>query len=487
MARINKSDFAPKYRLAEESRKFTAVFYRHWVLILSMGFFFGWLLSFPMQGPLFNLFVQTNPVNPIFFTVSFLSGLILGFVCAGIIGYFFRSKLQLFFLGAIPCAVLSFCVKGIATEYLWLIFAFLGLFSGMVTISWATAFASLVHSDQRGHTFALTAIISNVILYLFNVMINQQVVFDRLLLIVSILPCVMIASPIYYYKKLRPKMLNLPVENRKVYEADFPIFRNILPFVFSICLVGGLMYAVVDSLSTKPFGFLTFYMLVPYILFLFLAGILSDSTGRRINAIVGAIVIGIGFMALGILEGTLQFIAIQTLLIGGYAFIDVFIWIVPADAKKTRQTPLLYSAVLGINILAILVGVLLGAQISQLVYDAEILTVSLAGVFSFISLAFIIKLREAFHTVNPTVIDFTPEYMENIVWKLCLTPRESEVAKLLVTGASTQEIRDKLVIAPDTLKRHLRNIYRKANVHNRLEFTLSMVNRSEQPEAYQSK
>jgi DNA-binding CsgD family transcriptional regulator len=139
--------------------------------------------------------------------------------------------------------------------------------------------------------------------------------------------------------------------------------------------------------------------------------------------------------------------------------------------------------VLGINILAILVGVLLGERIDQLAEGSEILTVSLAGIFSFLSLVFIIRLRETQQPVPPAVTNMTPNSLEAIVQKFGLTPREADVVEILITGASTQEIRDKLVIAPDTLKRHLRNIYRKTGVRNRLEFTMAAMNMFDQPES----
>lgn len=50
-----------------------------------------------------------------------------------------------------------------------------------------------------------------------------------------------------------------------------------------------------------------------------------------------------------------------------------------------------------------------------------------------------------------------------------LTPRETDVLRLLVTGSSTKEIAHRLFISVTTVRNHIQNILRKLNVHSRLE------------------
>ncbi len=52
-----------------------------------------------------------------------------------------------------------------------------------------------------------------------------------------------------------------------------------------------------------------------------------------------------------------------------------------------------------------------------------------------------------------------------------LTPRELEVLRLIVSGRSTREISEHLVLSERTVARHIANIYTKIGAHGRAEAT----------------
>ncbi len=50
-----------------------------------------------------------------------------------------------------------------------------------------------------------------------------------------------------------------------------------------------------------------------------------------------------------------------------------------------------------------------------------------------------------------------------------ISPREKEVVALLAIGLSYQRIADKLDISHETVKKHLKNIYKKLKVKNKVQ------------------
>ncbi|MEJ7685384.1 MAG: helix-turn-helix transcriptional regulator [Segetibacter sp.] len=57
-----------------------------------------------------------------------------------------------------------------------------------------------------------------------------------------------------------------------------------------------------------------------------------------------------------------------------------------------------------------------------------------------------------------------------------LTAREKEIMQSLVKGSSYKEIAGKAFISIETLNSHIKNIYRKLNVHSRGEITAKYGN-----------
>ena len=61
---------------------------------------------------------------------------------------------------------------------------------------------------------------------------------------------------------------------------------------------------------------------------------------------------------------------------------------------------------------------------------------------------------------------------ENI---LSLSPREQEVALLLISGQSYQTIASTLFISKNTVKFHCKNIYKKLSVNSRVELIIRYI------------
>jgi DNA-binding CsgD family transcriptional regulator len=58
---------------------------------------------------------------------------------------------------------------------------------------------------------------------------------------------------------------------------------------------------------------------------------------------------------------------------------------------------------------------------------------------------------------------------EGTVVETSLTRREIEVLRLVVSGKSSREVAEELVLSPRTVERHIANIYRKTETHGRAQ------------------
>jgi DNA-binding NarL/FixJ family response regulator len=64
-----------------------------------------------------------------------------------------------------------------------------------------------------------------------------------------------------------------------------------------------------------------------------------------------------------------------------------------------------------------------------------------------------------------------------------LTPRETEILKMVAKGLSYKQIADRLVIAHRTVQNHVQNTLRKLQMHNRVELTRYAIERGlDQPD-----
>jgi len=50
-----------------------------------------------------------------------------------------------------------------------------------------------------------------------------------------------------------------------------------------------------------------------------------------------------------------------------------------------------------------------------------------------------------------------------------LTPREQEILELVAAGLTNLEIAERLIVSPETVKKHAASIYAKMGVHSRTE------------------
>jgi DNA-binding NarL/FixJ family response regulator len=98
-------------------------------------------------------------------------------------------------------------------------------------------------------------------------------------------------------------------------------------------------------------------------------------------------------------------------------------------------------------------------------------------------------LNQAIEIIKSGNVWLYPEFMQELIKDVTptlkhetntdissLTKKELEVAKLVANGLSNQEIAEKLSISPATIKVHLRSIFSKLHVKDRLSLALHIKN-----------
>ncbi|UMB62239.1 response regulator transcription factor [Lutibacter sp. A80] len=68
---------------------------------------------------------------------------------------------------------------------------------------------------------------------------------------------------------------------------------------------------------------------------------------------------------------------------------------------------------------------------------------------------------------NPIIVDTSNE-----IEKIKLTNRETEILEHLSKGLNYNAIAENLIISPSTVRKHIENIYKKLQVHNKMEAVL---------------
>jgi DNA-binding CsgD family transcriptional regulator len=79
---------------------------------------------------------------------------------------------------------------------------------------------------------------------------------------------------------------------------------------------------------------------------------------------------------------------------------------------------------------------------------------------------------------TPRIALLKPEHWYYIQRRYRMSRRELQVAELVCEGFSNGEIAEELKIKPGTVKTHLRNVYRRIRVKNKIAMLLTVVDQA---------
>lgn len=442
-------------------------------IILSFSIIFGWIMSFPYEGPVMYSMAGEKGIDGILLntlTVFFhFGGLFCGrFVTKDVIS---AKKVILLCIGS--SIILSLFIPIIPVNTWVYIIPLISLLTGIVIASNAHMLKAYIPSEARTNTAANLLIYGNIILIIAHIFANNTTpiisfIFIEIILILAFILVIRIDTSIKYVNQ------PLVVQERKSVFKTYWIF---FLFIFVITINSGIMFQVIYPYFGEFQLLTSIYTNIPYI-----AAIYFISRFYKKNKFyllyVGLALWGLTFILFAFLDQTsISFIVICSVMLYAVGIFDLFWWSVMANNFDNMKNPSsLFGLGLSINVLGVWVGGIIGNYLVSIGVDKQEL--SYIGLFIvIISMLIIVPLNNRLSDIleyNEFLVKFSymkrkemRDLLDDV--KTILSNREFEVFNLLIDGKTDTEIGKELFISHNTIKTHNRNIYKKLNVSNRVE------------------
>lgn len=457
----------------------------NWHLSWALASFFGWLLSFPFNGPVLQVAgpetLSNLPLSAYFIIFHALGLLVLAILPPE------RLNLQKYMSsGATICLVVSSLFFSLdITKYLWAgaaCFAIMGVASSIFVLGWALPYTRLIAGSERIKFMALVILKSNIICLAFNLSvfrINEWFVFTGLFITLGVSILASKQIPLHENES----SLNSPATPGGAFEGK-GFLLLLCFFVLGIYLNGGLMY---DIIYPSFENISLYFRNIPYILVLLVIILQYRRISGQFAIYTGASLLGLAFISFAVLSDSMPgFFITGSLVEAAFAFIDIFIWITLAKIALFYSHPYrVFGFGLFANVAAILAGGISGNFLLQLEGSHFVLTGLFAAGAIFLTFLIIPWLLRRVDEGTARYYDMltAKEQIQNMVDSLpdadSLTPREKEIAEQLLQGATNKKTAASLLISENTLKTHIRNIYRKIGVTQKRELlSLALENKN---------
>ena len=446
---------------------------------LPLGLFFGWLLSFPVYGPVMGALAEARGVEP--------SGAVTTFLiahAAGLFGFgFMGSRLPLpwpwFIRGSLACLVLTLSFVALPPSFWSPAMALLGLLAALPVIVWSRYFADSTPYGWRGRTIAVAQVGANLLLILVGLALRHIPAVTMLVVSAAFLLTGAAAAAHLLRRSNGLPSAGVPARPSPSTQAEapppMPLWQLICLIVFFFIgagLVNQVVYPAQSGGATLPAQI----GLLAYVLFDALSGHAADRLDRRHVAVGGLAALGLSLFLGASLSNAFGLETAQFLVQAAYAPMDIFLWVTLADTAATKGKPTVYFGLgLGLNVFAIYVGSMAAGRLAALFPGSSTALIAGAALFLAVPLVALSPVRLSVPRVAVPVAQSEVSALASYG----LTYREREIALLLLEGASNDTIVGRFSISPNTLKTHLRHIYQKTETANRRELILKVARRSE--------
>jgi DNA-binding CsgD family transcriptional regulator len=430
-------------------------------IILSYGFFLGWMLSFPYNGPIYEYISYWYNFSGEYYPLAYIGVPIVFLVFFGVIKSRETYPKRLTIYSLVVCFAGNLLLF-FGVTYWYIIFTFMGIASVLFVIGWSYFFTISASYKDKIKVMGFTIVLGNLVLYLINIMVKlgfETYAMNSLLVVLSLS---LLASNFLTFEKS--------------YDYAFDTSKNIKKLIILIAAIlflinvnDGLSSKLIEPLFMEIEEHIIFYKRIPYIMAIIVLVVFSDKLSHLSSFYIAIFLLGmsnVALMVLGINE--LGFYVNETMLQWGLGIGDLFIWTVIGHVGHLYGRPYKITSFALISLLtSVFLGRILGIIFSSSP-DGGLYTIAVSFTTVFVTILIIPNL---FDTIDREVVKIKEE--NKFEKKVnTLTEREIEIYNLLIKGKKNHEIAEELYITDNTLKTHLRNIYKKLNVAGKKELPI---------------
>lgn len=398
-------------------------------------------------------------------------------------------------------ALLTLTLPALPAGRWWVWFAAAGAVTAPGMVVWGRWYATRVDPAVWGRVFGLAAAAISAIGWLFLLVIEATSPLGALFL--TLLPLGAAA--------LALRSGQWPAERHRAASGDWRSLgtKQILQvlfyalFIIAFSVTAGLSYRFLVAEPITPAADETLRRL-PYILGVLLAGLLADRSNLRTVMTVGSALLAIAYLIGGLGSGALTHAGV---VMNGAAFglLESAPWLLLAASATAQTAGRWFGYGLNLNVLPIFVGAAIPLGPGSLSPERLAILAALVIVVAILSLQAAADPLERFHHPTPESpvqpaperpVPPAPEEPEahpstpavaGVDTELLarhfgqsLTERELEVGQLAIQGVPTRSIAAQIFLSENTVKTHLRNVYRKTGSASRHDLFLKLIELEQQ-------
>ncbi len=448
-------------------------------IMLSLSFFFGWLLSFPFNGPALFALAEIEEINPVFLGLVFMLFHALGLLLTGLLRKNYSNSKKTM-IGCVGISILlTVSLRFFTAQSLWIIImAGLGVVSGFYIINWGHLYTNGVSNSIRLKFMAGTMIGA----YLVYMTVNLSSEYGN----PNILFYEALGSLVFsLWFTARCDFSSISEKPQKEYQVPKSLMMLLCVMVLVLFINGGLMYGIIFPTFT---GYALFTRLLrepTYILTLAAVLVLAGGTKRTIPIYFGCALLGFAFTAFKLFQTSMTgFILTEVFFQSGMALLDLFLWFILAEIAYVYGRPgLIFGLGLTANVLAVFIGGWTGELLLKNVSDVYGVT----AVYSWGTISTVLFLapflterleRDLAGKISRSLSDAekTEFDLEVIPNNNSLTAKEREIIHLMLDGMTNKEIAAEMGITENTVKTHLKHVYAKTGILNRNQLLAMFLN-----------